>query len=183
MPKAKKEERTLTRRQRRKILFSHDGPDKIEFEHRKIAKDRYSVSPRRRKDKQLFESLSQMQQEAYNLIQEGWQYSTLIPIPRMRFTDARGGEMPELSKAQKTVLKKYHAWRKHTFSKFPGPYYAVMGYMEAQSLRAIENSLRISNGKAPDFIAKGLTEYCTLHGLRDPRPLRPRVWSNMRGGS
>src|SRR4051812_34435367 len=107
MPKAKKKQsakkmpRKLTRTQRRKILFSSDGPDAIDFEVRRLSATRQSATPRRREDKELFDRLTVNQQHAYDLIQLGRNYTWFgIPTPRMRFTDAPGGYDPSLDEDQ-----------------------------------------------------------------------------------
>src|SRR3954452_7574760 len=172
-----KKTRKLTRTQRRKLLFSSDGPDKIDFEYRRLGNNRYSASPRRRDDKKLFDSLSANQQEAYTLIELGWHYARFgIPTPCMRFTDARGGVDSSLTEKQEGIRKNYLLWRKDITERFPGPAYAVMAYLEGSSIRRIEAALRISRYVGADYIAKGLSEYCLLTGMRDQRPPLLAYW-------
>jgi hypothetical protein len=166
----------LTRTQRRKILFSSDGPDAIDFEQRRIGGDRYSASPRRREDKKLFDSLTPNQQEAYNLIERGRHYAAFgLPVPRMPFTDARGGYDQSLTDEQDEIRKNYLKWREVTTPIFPGPVFAVMSYLDGHTIRRIEAALRISRSKGADYIAKGLSEYC-----RRTASLRPPITASIR---
>jgi hypothetical protein len=172
-----KRKKKLTRTQRRKLLFTTDGPDAIDFEQRRIGGNRYSASPRRREDKKLLDALTATQQEAYNLIERGRHYASFgLPVPRMPFTDARGGCDTSLSDEQDQIRKNYLAWRKDTAARFPGPVFAVMSYLDGKTIRSIEYTLRISRNTGAVFITKGLTEYCLLAGLRDPRPPRRAYW-------
>jgi hypothetical protein len=171
-----------SRAQRRRILLgSDDGPDGIDFEHRRIGNNRYSSVPRRRSDKQIFNGLSQLQQEAYNLIERGRHYAefSATQTPRMRFTDARGGYQHGLTKKQIRIRDAYLQWRKHTLGSIPHCAFAVTAYLENQTLRQIGDVLRVHHSCIPRYIETGLTEYCILKGWTEQPYKRHRFFGLM----
>jgi len=174
MPKPTK----LSRAQRRRILLgSVDGPDAIDFETRRLSAKRQSAVPRRRTDKQIFDGLTQLQQEAYTLIECGRRYAelTATSTPRMRFTDARGGYHDGLSKKQARIRDDYLGWRRHTLGSMPHCAFAVTAYLENQTLRKIGEVLRVHHSCIPRYIETGLTEYCILKGWTEQPDKRPRL--------
>lgn len=145
-----------------------NGPERIDFEQRRISRERYESIPRRSSDKRLFARLTPKQQTAFDLIEEGRGYEMAgLPGARMRYHDAPGGHDYELTPRQMQALFDYRDWRKDAHAKAPACHYAVLRYIDGSRLMDIEKALRIRHGDAGLYIAHGLNLYCILKGWGD----------------